>query len=344
MHIRLWGLTLPLLAGLLCGCNHLNALGGYPDLDAKLLIPDPASKLLVPPPPGGLGSLPPDCNVAVDWERTAVVDASGNLVGSWGRTTNQPVEAYKFHRDKCIYVYIDAIDVAYMKFKSDTLALVGDANAGADITILGLTGAATGVGSREAKTILAGIATFIGGVRDKITADVLYNTSIITLLQRMDADRNEVHAAILQQMQKGPAIADSGNTQPAKAAGPVVKSGIVDKHLVVAVPASATVPASTTTIDSYRNIAPTPANPRKTAELPYSLDQAASDLLAYYAAGTYAHAVVSMQEHTGAQATNCKAAVKNIKTTGTKAGNTTELDTPTDGTKPQTSDAQPNAC
>ena len=343
MHLRRLGLALPLLTALLAGCNHLGALTGYPDLDAKLLIPEPAYKLLVPPPGDGPASLPPVCAFALQWESTVKADATGRLVGTIDTSPGQPVEVYKFYRDKCIYVYLDAIDVAYMKFKSNTLALVGDANAGVDITVLALTGAATGIGSRDAKTILSGIATFLGGVRDKITADVLYNTSIITLLQRMDADRNEAHATILQQMQKGQATTAAESAPAAKPSGPVIRSGTVEKHLVVAVPATAAAPASTTTVDSIRDIPPALPNPRSLA-LPYSLDQAASDLLLYYAAGTYAHAVVSMQEHTGAQATNCKAAVKNIKTTGTKAGNTRELDPSLDSTKSQTPDAQPNAC
>ena len=52
--------------------------------------------------------------------------------------------------------------------------------------------------------------------------------------------------------------------------------------------------------------------------------EAANDLLQYYEAGTFVHALVSLQAQAGAHVTNCKQQVKNLKTTGTPTGVSTD--------------------
>lgn len=54
--------------------------------------------------------------------------------------------------------------------------------------------------------------------------------------------------------------------------------------------------------------------------LPYTMYAASVDLLGYFEAGTVHHAIVSLQSAAGSKAVSCKAAVTNLKTTGTSAG------------------------
>ncbi len=77
------------------------------------------------------------------------------------------------------------------------------------------------------------------------------------------------------------------------------------------------------------------------------MHEAAVDLLTYYWAGTIPHALVSMQQVSGAQkAINCKAQVNNLKTTGTKGSSPAEPDpSATAASSPSAvSPAQPKAC
>lgn len=111
----------------------------------------------------------------------------------------------------------------------------------------------------------------------------------------------------------------------------------------MALPATATAAESTVVITSTRTIPappsasakpgadkqnPLPVGSAKTA-LPYTMDEASNDLLTYYEAGTFPHAIVSMNENAGAQAANCKATVNNVKQTGSKSGMANASDTDT---------------
>jgi hypothetical protein len=55
----------------------------------------------------------------------------------------------------------------------------------------------------------------------------------------------------------------------------------------------------------------------------YSLEEAENDLLGYYEAGTFTHALVSLQTKTAANQANCSAQAQNAKTSGANAGATT---------------------
>ncbi len=52
----------------------------------------------------------------------------------------------------------------------------------------------------------------------------------------------------------------------------------------------------------------------------YTMYAASVDLLGYFEAGTVHHAIVDLQNTSGAKAVSCQAAVNNLKTTGTKSG------------------------
>jgi hypothetical protein len=61
---------------------------------------------------------------------------------------------------------------------------------------------------------------------------------------------------------------------------------------------------------------------------PYTMYAASLDLLDYFEAGTVHHAIVDLQNTTGAKTVACKTAVNNLKTTGTKSGGAPALQAP----------------
>lgn len=269
---------------------------------------------------------------------------------------------------------IDAIDLRFYEFKGELLGLVGGGNAAIDIGAAALAVASSASGAKEAKTILSGLAGLLLTSRQFFTADVLYNTSIVVALQQMDGDRKQAEAIILQRMQDGSSTTTPGNagsTPPTKSSTAKVTKGIITKNLTIEVPETATAAASTVIITSTRTIPAPPAAPAKQGAgnqnpapsgsakvVPlYTMVEAANDLLAYYEAGTFAHAIVSMNENAGAQATNCKAAVNNVKQTGSKSGTANASDPDTAAAaaaatadsgatppKTQTPAAQPSGC
>jgi hypothetical protein len=215
------------------------------------------------------------------------------------------------------------------------------------------------VGATATKTILSAIATGIGGTKNVISQDVLYSNSILAIISKMDADRNQQLSVILQRIQNAglppsPDGVDAGQVKTG-APTPVVKSATFTKKVTVATPKTTTTPASTTTTTVETTTPPTKPKPPTTESgvpeteptfTPYSMHEAAVDLLTYYWAGTIPHALVSMQQVSGAQAIDCKAQVNNLKTTGTKSGSPAELDlSATTPSSPTTVlAAQPKAC
>jgi hypothetical protein len=286
-------------------------------------------------------------------------------------------------RNNCIDSYIGAIDYQYAQYKAQTIKLTGGFTAIADSTSTILSAASAGVAGTTGQ-ILAGLAAGIGTVKGAISQDVLYNNSIVTVIMQMDADRNEKYATILKQMQldsptvtpSGAAAGASANPAPGSATGtgsttsggtttpkptrPTIQSGTITRNIVVQLPATADAPARTEHIITTQIIAaapkpaPAPAKPgaptSTTKPVSYTMYQASLDLLAYYEAGTFPHAIVAMQQNSGAKATNCKAQVNNLKTTGTTGGSSDSSDPtaavlPLTTTAPTTSSpAQPNAC
>lgn len=220
MHIR-WLALLLAVSLTLGGCNTLRGLG-QPDLDPSLLVSTDARNLVAPPPPGSTAQPPPllpDCVTAINWEKSVTSNSTGKLVGSINGTSNQGPDVYEIYRNKCIYVYINAIDLSFDQFKAHELALVGGFNATADIGSAILTTASAAAGAKEAKTILAGIAALLLTTKQVVSADVLYNTSIIVILQQMDADRRQAEATILLRMQDGSSTATTTTTTTSGAAG-----------------------------------------------------------------------------------------------------------------------------
>lgn len=356
-RLRLSVIIVP-FAVLLGGCNHFpTPLSGAPGLDVEAVVTPASAKLLVPSPP--LPAFPDDCQRAIDWENSFSAAGNGKLMGLMtigaGPASLQPEDVFERYRNNCISIYMAAIDASYEQYKRDSIGLVGNLTAGADFTQTALSAASTAVGGVGAKTLLSGIATAVGTAKTQISADVLYNTSIQAAFAQMDADRNSQHAVIIQRMQNSNTANSSNTGDPASGGkAPVAKitKGTITKKLTIDVPPTAHAPESTVQVTSTRTI-PAPPKPKAPTTsnnaLPaYTMYEAANDLVVYYNDGTFAHGVVSLQEQAGAQATNCKATVKNLKTTGTKSGGAADTDvtgnTPTTPTSSSTPNAQPSAC
>jgi hypothetical protein len=180
MNARVLWLGISIFYLALSGCSKWAALQGEPDFPRTVLLPSDAAKMLQPVPSGASAQPPQDCINAINWEETSTNAGQITLA-----------------RDNCIYSFIAAIDLAYYDYKRQTVSLIGDVNATADIAVLGLTTGVTALGAATTKTILGAIATGIGGTKSIISSDVLYNASIAAIILKMDADRNEQLSVIL---------------------------------------------------------------------------------------------------------------------------------------------------
>jgi hypothetical protein len=143
---------------------------------------------------------------------------------------------------KCVYAVKAIIDDLYREYRITLHHFADDGNAAADITVLGLTTAATGPVGTTAKTILSGVATLVGGTKSIINQDLLFQKAIEDVINQMDIDRDTQFNTMLGQM-KGTS---------------------------------------------------------------YSIEQAKADLLEYFAAGTWDHAIVSLQTTVAAKKNDCK--------------------------------------
>lgn len=218
MHIRLLAAVLLPIAGSLGACNHFpTPLSGAPGLDAAVVV-TPSSAALLTALPGG--ALPPDCRRAMHWEDTVTSDASGKLNGDISIDAEPPnlqgEEIFERYRDNCISIYMSAIDLSYEQYKRDSISLVGNLDAGADFVQTALSAASTAVGAAGTKTLLSALATGVGTSKTTISADVLYNNSILAVFAQMDADRNSQHGVILQRIQNG--TTNSGTSRRSRAA------------------------------------------------------------------------------------------------------------------------------
>ena len=301
----------------LTACGSVSALTGAPDLASTTVLPPTALPVLaqqniaIPNV-----KLPPACNNAYAFDDASAGAAGGpRSLSTGGPSTLMTEAAYENYRNNCIYTFINLIDDRYNDYKKNALRLVDTANLGADLGLLATNIAGTAVGGAGAKTILNGIAAGITGTRAAINSDVLYNTTIFTIVLQMDGDRANVHSQILQRIQNS-TVGPSGAPL---AAAPVV-TGSVEKSVTVANPPTAGAPTTTTTKTSTK-IAPAPGAKALAAELAssgappvsYTMYQAANDLLAYYEAGTWAHAMFAMQAKAGTQVSNCTAKLTDAK-------------------------------
>jgi len=236
------------LALLLAGCNSV-LIQGEPNFNTAILLPDPtaAARNSV-----NLGLTPASVPTVCRDDSTA---------------DSQTVNA-------CVYAVKAIIDDHYREYRITLHHVADDGNAAADMTVLGLTTAATGPISTVAKTILAGAGAFVSGSKSILNQDLLYKQTIEILINQMDTDRDTQFKTMLNEM--------SGT---------------------------------------------------------YTMRQAKDDLLVYFAAGTWDHAITSLQTAVAANQANCKAQTDAAKVTQAQLGGkgTPPGATPNDTAPPSTS-------
>jgi hypothetical protein len=96
------------------------------------------------------------------------------------------------------------IDVRWHRFEHEINATLSTSNFVADVSVLGLTTAAT-LASVDSAKILSAIAAGITGTRKSWNEDILYSYSIQTILQQMRTDRALVDSQIQTRLAGGKA-------------------------------------------------------------------------------------------------------------------------------------------
>ena len=102
--------------------------------------------------------------------------------------------------DNCFYIVKGLIDDSYREYRITLQRFIDTGNAGADVSILGLTTASTGPVGALAHSVLSGVATLVGGARTAVNQDILYKTSIENIIHQMDADRHKRFTVILAKL------------------------------------------------------------------------------------------------------------------------------------------------
>ena len=96
------------------------------------------------------------------------------------------------------YQEINIIDLNYNKYKKELFYGTSSGSLLADLGILGTTLAATSASGAATKATLSAIAAGITGTRTAIDSDVLYNNSLLSLIAKMDSDREQQKVAIIK--------------------------------------------------------------------------------------------------------------------------------------------------
>jgi hypothetical protein len=222
-----------------------------------------------------------------------------------------PPSSAQYYRDICVAELMDMIDIQYGEYKKSFRQVVNDSDLAADIIVLGLGTAGALAPGNTTKSILAGTAAAVTGAKAAVSADVLYNASIIVIINQMDTDRQNERCII--QMQLNNPVSPT-NPPP----GPTTLTTTTTTTVTSANTSTPTLKQTTTT----PNVAVTPM---KT----YSMQEASNDLIQYYEVGTFTHALQALQAKSGSQAVAAKQQATNQKTgTTATAGTTSTTGTP----------------
>lgn len=292
-------LTLP-------ACNTIHSLKGEPDLDVRYLLPpDVVIALDQPtaPPQTGLlpiaqtSTSPPQSPTFVPPPQIQTeLSECRNAYSYDGASADAAI--YQVHRDNCIMALMAMIDMQYDKFRDGLLKLVDDSDLLADIAILGLGSATTLVPGKTTKSILGAISAGIAGSKAAVNSDVLYNSSIILVINQMDADRSNQRCTIITEMKNAiPSTITSTTSSTPRTLTLTTSTTVNSANLTPA-------PAATSTLKGVN-----PAPPQT-----YSMYDASADLVQYYIDGTFTHALQTLEAKTGSQATASKQQATNVKT------------------------------
>jgi hypothetical protein len=102
----------------------------------------------------------------------------------------------------CVYAMHELIDVRFHRFEHEISAALSTSHFVADVSVLGLTTAAT-LASVDSAKILSAIAAGITGTRKSWDEDILYSYSIQAILQQMRTDRALVDTQIQARLAPG---------------------------------------------------------------------------------------------------------------------------------------------
>lgn len=263
----------------LCSCSAFNGvINGEPNFDPDILLPPEAASEL---------------HVAFPKEFPNQMQPPQACVYAYGTLENPPL---KYYRDMCVNELMTMIDVQYDEYKKSFRQATDDSNLAADIAVIGLGSAGALVAGKTAKSILSGTAAAITGTKAAIDSDVFYNSSILVVINQMDTDRQNERCLIMQELKEDVPRTDS---PPA----PTTLTMTTMTTVTAANSKNPTAKQTTTT----PNISPAPP-------ATYSMYEASGDLVAYYQAGTFTHALQSLQAKTGSQAVAAKQQVNDQKT------------------------------
>jgi hypothetical protein len=98
------------------------------------------------------------------------------------------------------YSVMDSVDDSYIDFKEKLFYGGAGGAFVADMGILGTTLASSVTAGAATKATLSAIAAGITGTKTAVDADVLFNNSMLSLIAKMDADREQIKVSILNNL------------------------------------------------------------------------------------------------------------------------------------------------
>jgi hypothetical protein len=293
----------------LTGCTVFGgAPKGAPNLDVRYLLPPEVVIALdqpTLPPQTGSGTFP--TSAPVQTILPVCVKAYGD--GKDGTTDHVPTQ---MDRDNCVVALMAMVDKQYDEFRDGLLKLVDDSDLVTDVAILGLGSATTLVPGKTTKSILGAISAGFAGTKAAINSDILYNTSIVIIINQMDTDRATQRCTITTELKNGMPSTATATTPSTPTTLTLMTSTTVNSAN-----AKTPAPQATTTLKGVN-----PAPPQT-----YSMYDASADLVQYYMAGTFTHALQALEAKTGSQATESKQQANNAKTGVTASSTTTTTST-----------------
>ena len=262
-------------------CNSFNgALRGEPNFDVRILVAPEAAMAIGQAITAGITFSPP-----IAMTRPQVCNLAFVSINE---------QAY---RDACIQDLISIIDAQYAEYKRSLLNIVNDFHLGENLLTIALGQAIALAPGKTEKSILGAVSAGVAGARTAVDTELLYQASIVALINQMDTDRATQDCTILARQK---------NPTPPSAPPPATATKLSVTTMTTVKGANSQMPAPKPSILTTEVAADPPAS--------YSMRQASVDLLQYYEAGTFTHALQSLQAKTGSQATKAKQQVTNQKT------------------------------
>jgi len=156
--------------------------------DTGKVVPAPCRRFMKDPAPAASHS--DTMSLAADMTGTTTQDRSKMPDPTKPELGDEPNQI-----KLCVYAMHGLIDVRWHRFEHEVSATLSTSNFVADVTVLGVTTAAT-LASVDSAKILSAIAAGITGTRKSWDEDILYSYSIQQILQQMRTDRALVDSQI----------------------------------------------------------------------------------------------------------------------------------------------------